>query len=97
MVLPREDDSHTNMKWLVSQNLLLGSELKGRKKLHVGIDTLEFELQILDSKLNIIDKTELNGKSKKVLFEWIKNELANRKINTEDLSMKLHFQILTSF
>ena len=90
-LIPRQpDDSNTSMQYLPEQELLAGNELSNGLRLALQLSDLK--LCLLDHDGNCKNKISLNGKSKQMVFEELKEMLAGLGLNVSKFKNELHYE-----
>ena len=93
LVPQQTDDSNTNMQYLADQGLLAGNELSNGLRLALQLTNLK--LCFVDNAGMCENEIILSGKSKKIVFDELKNTLASLGIDVSNFINKLHYEIPT--
>ena len=91
-LIPRQaDDSNTNMQYIFDGDLLLGNALPNGMR--VALRLTDLEISILD-KENIAKKViALEGKTRKEVFDELKQTLSDSGIDVSGFKNELHYEI----
>jgi len=92
LIPKKEDDSHTNFRFVPEMRMYVGSELTDGKRLALGLDHLT--LHVLDGHMNTITKSALEGITLEEAFKELIYLLAYVNINIDNLKYELHYETL---
>lgn len=93
LIPQKEDDSNTNMQFVMDRELLLGNRLPNQWQL--ALDLTNLYLFLFDEKSKRKGEIHLNGKTKAQAFNELKQTLAKFDFDISALKNKMHYEIPT--
>jgi hypothetical protein len=91
-LIPKEaDDSNTNMQYLPDREWLIGNELPGGMRIALSLPDLK--LIILDKQNHRRSELVLAGKSKKQVFDQLKQNLSDLGLDVSKFTNELHYTL----
>lgn len=91
-LIPRKaDDSNTNMQYISEKDMLLGNLLPNGFR--VSLNLTDLSIRILDKENNILKKIISEGKSKREVFDELKQELSSLGVDVQNFKNELHYEI----
>ena len=91
LIPQKPDDSNTNMEFVPEKGMLIGNPLS--KGMKVGLKLSNLELTVLDEKNNTLETISFDGKTKKQAFAELKSTLSSLRIDTNNFTDQLHYEI----
>jgi len=91
LIPQQSDDSNTNMQYQIAEEWFIGNELGGG--LRIALYLPEFKLLILDKKNNIHRELQLISRTKRDIFEELKQNLSDMDVDVSELTNKLHYEL----
>lgn len=91
LLAQQADDSNTNMQYYPEQKMMVGNELE--KGLRVALDIESMYLKIIDKDFQIKKQFALEGKSKKMAIEKLRNMLWDLNVDVSNFKDELHYEI----
>ena len=89
-----QDDSHSNTTWHPSKNWLVGNSINTPSgKIRIALNYPLLVLIITDEVLKPISEIAIDGKTRKEVFEWLKEKLKEQGLNVDAFRPKLHYEI----
>jgi hypothetical protein len=93
-LLPKEkDDSQSNMEWIDRRGALLGKDIPLAQTIRMGLLYHPFELHIFDHNLDSLDNLNLEGRTKQLAINWIKDHITALGGDAEKVKPIGHFDI----
>lgn len=95
-LLPEKaDDSHTNLEWIDSIEMLAGHLLTGEHPFRCALDIAALELAILDGNNDVQTRYPMQGKPLEEGYQWLQTQLNDRgaqptALNRPDYKMPDH-------
>lgn len=93
LLLKADDDSQSNMEWITRRHALLGRDVKLAQTIRAGLLYHPFELHIFDHNLDSLDNLNLEGRTKQVALNWIKDHITVLGGDAEKVKPISHFKI----
>jgi len=93
LLRPRRDDSHTNFFWSSQYQAMLGEPVGKEYPLQGALRPGDLTILLIDEDDNISEELSLDGKSLDEAFNWIKQQLSEKKIDTTKLSLKMPYEL----
>ncbi len=91
-LIPKEpDDSNTNMQYLPDKEWLIGNELSGGMRIALSLPDLK--LIIVDKLNHRRSELSLAGKSKKQVFDQLKQNLSDLDLDVSKFTNELHYTL----
>ncbi len=91
-LIPKEpDDSNTNMQYLPDKELLIGNELPGG--MCIALSLPDLKLIIVDKLNHRRSELSLAGKSKKQVFDQLKQNLSDLDLDVSKFTNELHYAL----
>lgn len=88
------DDSHTNMEWLKSEEVLAGNWVKAPKgDFRLAMRPKDLQLIVYDSGMNAIDQCTLDGKTQVEACRWVETHLDQFGEDGSKMNLLLHYEI----
>jgi hypothetical protein len=88
-----EDDSQSNMEWIDRRGALLGKDIPLAQTIRMGLLYHPFELHIFDHNLDSLDNLNLEGRTKQLAINWIKDHITALGADAEKVKPIGHFDI----
>jgi hypothetical protein len=90
----KTDDSHTNARWYSSKNWLVGNTIETPSgEIRIALDYPLLVLIITDADLKPIYEVALDGKTRKEVFDWLKEKLKAQGLDVSAFKPELHYEI----
>ena len=93
LIPQKEDDSNTNMQFMLDRGLLLGNKLPNEWQ--IALDLTNLNLYLFNKEFDRKSEIHLNGKTKTQVFDVLKQTLADFDFNVSALKNELHYEIPT--
>lgn len=91
-LIPKQpDDSNTNMSYISEYDLLVGNDLPSG--LRIALKLTDLTLRILDQQFGIQKEIYLEGNTKQVVFDELKQSLFDLGVDVTGFKNKLHYKI----
>ena len=88
------DDSHTNMEWLKSEEVLAGNWVKAPKgDFRLAMRPKDLQLIVYDSGMHAIDQCSLDGKTQVEACRWVEAHLDQFGEDSSKMNLLLHYEI----
>ena len=91
LITQEEDDSNTNMQYYPEQKMMVGNALENGLRVAVDIDSMY--LKVLDKELQTKKQFALEGKSKKMAIEKLRNILWDLNVDVSSFKDELHYEL----
>ncbi|NOR87897.1 MAG: hypothetical protein GQ527_09830 [Bacteroidales bacterium] len=91
LIAQQDDDSNTNMQYYPQQKMMVGNELENG--LRVAVDLESMYLKVLDKDFQVKKQLALEGKSKKMAIEKLRNMLWDLNVDVSNFKGELHYEI----
>jgi len=91
LITQEEDDSNTNMQYYPEQKMMVGNALENGLRVAVDIDSMY--LKVLDKELQTKKQFALEGKSKKMAIEKLRNILWDLNVDVSNFKDELHYEL----
>lgn len=89
-----QDDSHTNMEWIESEEVLAGHWVKAPKgDFRVAIRPKDLELIIYDAQMKKVDECTLDGITNVQACRWLEAHLDQFGEDGDKMNLLLHYEI----
>ncbi len=93
-LLPTEDDdSQSNMEWVDRRGALLGKDIPLSRTIRMGLLYHPFELHIFDHNMDSLDNLNLEGRTKQLAINWIKDHVTVLDGEADKVKPFEHFEI----
>jgi hypothetical protein len=89
----RRDDSNTNFFWSSQYQAMLGEPVGREFPLQGAIRPADLTILLIDEEDNIMEELALNGKSLEEAFNWVRQQLTEKKVDTAKLSLKMPYEL----
>jgi hypothetical protein len=90
----KPDDSHTNMEWIESEEVLAGHWIKAPKgDFRVAMKPADLELIIYDAQMQKAGKCSLDGITNVQACRWLEAHLDRFGENSDKMNLLLHYEI----
>lgn len=93
LIPQKDDDSNTNMQFMMDRELLLGNKFPNKWQL--ALDLTNLYLFLFDEKSKRKGEIHLNGKTKAQAFNELKQTLAEFDFDVSQFKNELHYEIPT--
>ena len=91
-LIPQQpDDSNTNMEYISDGELLLGNSL--HNGMRAGLQLEELNIRLLDNEHNVKKVIVLDGKSRRKVFDELKQSLSDLGVEVAGFKTELHYEI----
>lgn len=88
------DDSHTNMEWIESLQVLAGNRAKSPKgDFRFAIRPKDLTLLMFNAEMTEVDNCRLHGLTKSQVLDWIKIHLHQFDVDSDKMKMDIHYDI----
>lgn len=91
LIPQKEDDSNTNMQFMMDGELLVGNKLPNEWQ--IALDLTNLNLSIFDKEFKPKSEIQLNGKTKAQVFDNLKQTLAKFDFDVSKFKNELHYEI----
>lgn len=88
-----EDDSQSNMEWIARKGALLGRDIPLAQTIRMGLLYHPFELHIFDHNMDSLDNLNLEGRTKQLAINWIKDHIFVLGGDSKKVKPIEHFEI----
>ncbi len=95
LIPERKDSSHTAMEFSVSRKMLIGEKIPADKPIRVGLNIIDLSLNILSSRLEVLQTGALNGHTTTEGFNFFKKHLGSYGVDISGLDLTLDYQLST--
>lgn len=89
----KSDDSHTAMRWRPERHSYIGDLVEAPVPFRVALQSLRFNLLILDEEMRKINELHLPGVTHGYAFAWLREQVVALGIDHTLLKKKMHYTI----
>ncbi len=93
LLQPEPDDSHTSMKWMTKEKMLVGQVLPLDQQVRLGLHYEKFELLLLTSDLQPLAFLPLTGQTESQVMGWLRNVLDRVGAASKQIQPITHYEL----
>ncbi|MEP4532356.1 MAG: DUF5996 family protein [Cyclobacteriaceae bacterium] len=87
------NDANATLAWVPGFTRLAGHWVTGAKSFRASFSFLDFNIYLVDEKVNTISQIQLLGKSQNQLLIWLEEQIGKLELDASDLTMNLPYDL----
>jgi hypothetical protein len=88
-----KNDQNALLAWVPGHTRLAGQWVKGSQIFRSSISFEDFSIYLVDNKVNVIAKFELEGKTQSQMLIWLEEQIGKLGLDAAGLTMRLPYKI----